>query len=113
MCNEDIETIEHILFLCDYASTIWNDFKKLTGLTVSFKSIVTGIGLTSTEILMVTLVAYVIFKQWLLESFHNYRRVKYAGFLSIIPELKAKLSIYRHFNWNEIVTFCDNIFDKL
>ena len=47
ICNRE-ESIEHLLYQCNYAQSIWNDFSRITGIAITLKSIITGYNLDNT-----------------------------------------------------------------
>ena len=68
ICNVKHD-IPHLLFFCNKAKRAWSHLKKSTGLDLTFEQILTGILLDKDTNHVVTLYAFLIYKEWLLN--HN------------------------------------------
>ena len=92
LCNVE-ETIQHLLFECTFAKAIWLDLKHKIGLDVSVKDIVLGGKLSESQNVLVTIVAYYIYKCWLLECFNNVRRHN-VNISAYLTELRYRYNSY-------------------
>ena len=72
ICNEH-EDILHLFYSCVYARRIWSEFFK-TGIHVNGYDIVLGKQTSITENLLINIIAYLLYKKWLLESFNGIPR---------------------------------------
>jgi hypothetical protein len=106
ICNTE-ETIEHLLYQCHYAQSIWRDFLRITGVNITLADIVIGNKLNLPDNFVVTLVSYLIYKNWLRESLRNVQREQLVTINVLIPDLKYRARIYNALKWNDIVSTID------
>jgi hypothetical protein len=110
ICDLD-ETVEHLLYYCEYANTIWQDFTRLTGMSVTLTDVIVGDRLCNTFNFVITLVAYLIYKKWLLESINNIPRNQANPSLQLLlPDIKYRTRIYENLKWNNIVNVLNQLF---
>ena len=98
LCNVE-ESIEHMLFHCIDARSVWEDFKNVTGIDVTLKHVITGDSLTHLDNLQITVVAYLIYKRWLLESKEIKQRLGVAKLNDFNCELRHRANLYREIGW--------------
>ena len=92
ICGVD-EDIVHLLFDCQFAKNIWHDLKYRTDIQVVAEDVIIGNNLSESHNILVTIIAYQIYKHWLLESFNGVKR-QVCTLQSFIPDLKNKYDIY-------------------
>ena len=103
ICNVN-EDILHLLFNCRYASTIWADFCLRTGITVIAEDVLFGKeDISKTDNIMINLIAYLIYKKWLLESLNNVPRQLTDNLNNFKADLVFKKSLYKYCKWYEYV----------
>ena len=93
------ETIEHILFSCQYAAAIWQSFNNLTGMRITLNDIIIGDDLIESYNFVVTLLAFLIYKKWLLESMNNVPCINIVSIDILKPDLKYRAQVYEHLQW--------------
>jgi hypothetical protein len=90
-CNEK-QTIEHLLVTCERARNVWQMFYKAYSINIELKHIVCG-----TEDIdvcnVVTLLAFILYKEWLLKSLENKCRERYFPYNVYLDELKIRQKI--------------------
>ena len=67
------QTIEHLLFSCNYVRPLWRVVQSVFDIIISFESIL-GVDNTCDYDNIVTLVSFLIYKQWLVLSLENKSR---------------------------------------
>jgi hypothetical protein len=102
ICNTE-ETIEHLLYQCHYAQSIWRDLFRLAGVSITLAEIVIGNKLNLSYNFVVTLVAYLIYKPWLRESLRNVQREHIVTINVLIPDLKYRARLNKVLKWNDVV----------
>ena len=93
ICNSK-QTIEHLLFECHRAVNLWNIFQDAYQITVNFSNIVCGFkdyDLVYNQV--VTLLSYLLYKEWLLKSVDNKARCLDFPYHFYISELKLRQQI--------------------
>ena len=93
VCGET-QNIEHLLYNCMYVKPIWKEFQSLFNVKISFATIL-GIDRNCEYDLIVTLVAYLIYKEWLLQSLENLQRKRNITYHFYIEELDLRWKIYK------------------
>lgn len=91
-CTE-VQTIEHLLFQCQYVKPIWKKVDSIFKVNLTFYKI---LGLDSNFDLnsVVTLVSFLIYKEWLLLSYKGHRRSNTLSFTYFKHEMCLRLKIY-------------------
>ena len=94
ICNSK-QTIEHLLFECHRAVNLWNLFEDAYQITMNFSNIVCGFkdyDLVFNQV--VTLLSYLLYKEWLLKSVEYKARCLDFPYRFYISELKLRQQIY-------------------
>ena len=65
-CNE---TIAHLLLECNYSAQVWTVVNRALNIEVSLKDIVLGLELKDNTNMIVSIMVYLIYKEWLTLSF--------------------------------------------
>ena len=89
------QTIEHLLFECHRAANLWKLVEDAYQITVCFSNIVCG--LRDYDLIFnhaITLLAFLLYKEWLLSSLENKRRCLDFPYHFYISELKLRDKIY-------------------
>ena len=94
MCSL-LQTIEHLLFDCHYVKPLWRVVESLCDIKVSFH-VILGVHGSSDYDNLITLVSFLIYKEWLVLSLENKSRsssivLQQAYFKE---ELSTRLKIY-------------------
>ena len=106
MCNTE-ETIEHLVFQCKYANSIWIEFRKMLDLKLELHHIVLGVQNNKRMSFLISIVAFLIYKEWLVKSMKNEERSEIPNLNVFIEDLKFKSCIYKHLGWKDITTLID------
>ena len=88
------EDIKHLLYTCDFAKGIWTEFTKVSGIDIELQDIVLGVRLDSTNTFIVSMFAYLIYKDWLIHSLNSSPRSRHASLMLMKSDLKYRSSIY-------------------
>ena len=107
ICGE-VETIEHMLFLCAYTDPVWNLFTMQTGYVVSLDDIILGVDNHDALTFAISLTAYLIYKDWLIHSLEGTDRPQQYDLRSIEIGIANRCAVYKSLKWTEIT----NILDK-
>ena len=86
------QTIEHLLFDCEHVKKIWNIVNRAFDIDVTFHYILGSCDPSHNEIL--TLVSFLIYKEWLLSSLENKKRNTYLSLPIFKYEMELRLEIY-------------------
>ena len=92
VCGE-IQSIEHLIYSCSYVKQLWHSVSTLLGSVVDFRTIIGCKRRINNEYIL-TLVSFLIYKDWLLLSLENKSRNKYINLKYIKQELNLRLDIY-------------------
>ena len=118
-CNCDVcdfpQTIEHLLFNCSYVKPIWSLVEETINDFVTFKRIL-GVDIVFKFHNFVSVIAYIIYKEWLVHSLDNRKRGRIISTLYFKYELKIRLSIYefsKSYNDNEVMCLMNNMMLKI
>ena len=93
VCREP-QTIEHLVYNCQYVNPLWNIINSAVTITVDFKHIL-GTEWPFEYNTLVAIVSYFIYKEWLLLSLHNKKRQLTLKTQFYINELRLRLNIYK------------------
>ena len=99
------QTIEHLLFSCDYVKPLWRVVQSVFDIIISFESIL-GIDNTCDYDNIVALVSFLIYKGWLVLSLENKSRRNINTLQYFRNELSTRMKIYvlsKKFTVKEIV----------
>ena len=104
LCNTcgELETIEHLLFKCVYVEKVWNPFSLLTDFTVNLSDIIIGVEFNNAMSFVISLVAYLIYKDWLQYSLNDSPRPPSIDINSLKCDLISKYAIYNQLKWTKI-----------
>ena len=86
VCNE-IETIEHLLYECEYVKHIWQKIMELLDVEITLRDIILGSNLSDKHNFIVSVVVYLIYKEWVNLSLDTKVRQKVPNLLRYINEL--------------------------
>ena len=93
MCIDRQHTIEHLLFSCSQAVHIWNIVNNTYHVNVTYKQIVCGVQDKMVRP-VVTVISYILYKEWLLASLENKTRASFPKECFIF-ELKLRQHLYK------------------
>ena len=87
------QSLEHLLFECIYVKPLWNLLENVCNVKINFK-IILGINRSFKYNSLVTIIAFLIYKEWLILSLENKKRRKNIMFSFFKKELSIRLRIY-------------------
>ena len=87
------QTTEHLLFTCRYVAPLWRKVDSVFDINVSFETIL-GVNDFCEYDNIVTLICFLIYKEWLVLSLENKSRKSNIMFLYFKNELITRLRIY-------------------
>jgi len=87
------QTIEHLLYTCIYVRNLWSIFDRIHG-KASFLKLL-GFEERKTNDRLITIVCFIIYKEWLLLSLENKRRDKNINIKYFSSEIESRITIYR------------------
>jgi len=93
VCKES-QSIEHLLYNCYYVKPLWDVIEKVFNIDVNFERIL-GIANDRKCDSLVTLISFLIYKDWLLLSLDDKCRGKLLNIDFFIQELSIRLDIYK------------------
>ena len=95
------QTIEHLLFSCHRAQHLWQLVKDTFDINVSFSSLICGFQNIDNQLSgTITLLSFLLYKEWLLPSLDNKQRSIAFPYHFYICELKLRAKIYSYGNNN-------------
>ena len=94
MSVNEQQSIEHLLFNCRYAKIIWEIVEEFCGVQLSFE-IILGIENTDENDYLLTLISFLIYKDWQLSSLCNKSRPQNPILHWYKQELNVRLNIYK------------------
>ena len=86
VCN-NIETIEHLLFECEYVKNIWLTIRGTLKRDISLHDVILGTNLTDNHNFIVSVTVYLIYKEWVNLSINNKLRSKTPNMARYVNEL--------------------------
>ena len=92
LCS-NTQSIEHLLYQCAYVKPIWNIVNNVFNINVTYDLILGKDEIIYNSIL--TIVSFLIYKQWLLQSLNNQPREKSTIIPIIKNELQLREAIYK------------------
>ena len=98
ICNVE-ETIEHLLFSCDFAKRIWNDFMQKSTLSIQYEDVVLGVSHSVKINWLISLISYSIFVMWTRENIHNVCRNRNSNLETIKHYMSYRIALYKHIGW--------------
>ncbi len=91
-------TIEHLLFNCKRSAYLWKVVKDVYHIDVTFGTIVCGLNKINSNLShTITLLSFLLYKEWLIHSLENTQRCLGFPFHLYIGELQLRDNIYK---WN-------------
>ena len=109
LCRVD-ENIEHLLFNCSFAKDIWNDLSRILDISIELQDIVLNVRYGREVRFIVSLTAYLIYKQWLLQSIEDIPRPRKGSLKLLKRDLAYRHSIYKQIKWFNVIC---NILDVI
>ena len=94
MCDS-VQTIEHLLFDCEYVRYIWDLVRLICNVNITFR-IILGLEETFEHNSFVTVISFIVYKEWLLLSLQGKRRNVRNHLLLFKQELQMRLKIYEN-----------------
>ena len=92
-----------MLYYCKYATQIWEIFNQKVGFEVQIQDIITGSGISEQVDFLISLMSYLIYKHWLLESLKDQPRLNNVKVKSLTIDLKYRASLYKNIGWESYV----------
>ena len=96
------EDVAHLLYNCNFATSIWRDYEMCTGINVILEDVVLGVKLDKTNRFVVSVRAYLIYKQWLLCSLKSVYWAKSGTLKLLNHDLGYRANIYTCLGWSGI-----------
>ena len=96
VCNQ-VQTIEHLLYSCCYVSPLWRIVNNVFGSNVNYYQIL-GLEENFEYNKIITIVCFLIYKQWLLLSLEGKSRSSTIALDWFKYELKFRVEIYQKCN---------------
>ena len=93
VCGER-QSIQHLLYDCCYVQPLWTRVNRVFSINVSYRQIL-GLDVEFDYDCIVTLVCFIIYKQWLILSLNDKGRNSIAAYASFKEELLLRSSIYQ------------------
>ncbi len=106
ICNTE-ETIEHLVFQCKYANRIWVEFENILHLNLDLHHIVLGVQNNKAMSFVISVIAFLIYKEWLVKSMKNEERSEIPNLHAFREDLKFRSYIYKHLGWKDIHTLIE------
>ena len=94
ICGHD-ESVEHLLYNCQYAVKIWNEFNTSTGLKVDLHDVILTHNDNDSNF-VICLVAYLMYKEWLMKSLDDNVRSNTPSMDNFKADLEYRRKIYDH-----------------
>jgi hypothetical protein len=105
------EDIPHMLHACIFAEKIWVEFRFVTGFDIELQDIVLGGRLNFEYSFVVSCVAYLIYKNWLIHSINGKKRENNGSLRLMRPDLKYRSAVFRHLHWHLISDIINDLVD--
>ena len=112
ICNVE-ESIEHLLYYCNYANNFWKELSNIIGWKICLKHVIYGIMGDEASTFIISLIAYLIYKEWLINSFANRCQTGYPSIDHFRSDLIYRANVYRQLKWNKICMILDKILTAL
>ena len=112
VCEID-ETIEHMLFKCKCNQQIWTNIGKILGFTVELKHVIVGVKGNNIVSFILSLIAFLIYKDWLLNSLSNKGRKENLSLCMFKQDLNYRSLVYRQLGWTDISKVIDTILIRI
>ncbi len=109
----NIETIEHMLFYCQCAKRLWEKLGEILGLAIKLDHIVFGTKISKDMSFVISLIAYLIYKDWLVASMSNKPRSKNISLSMIKPDLYFRFNVYNQLGWDKICKIMDKLLSQI
>ena len=93
VCGRE-ETIQHLLFECAYTNDIWKLVGKALSTELNSNNVILVIGLSEKDNFITSLIAYLIFKEWVHTSLDNRKREKQLSYKKYLNELTCYRNVY-------------------
>ena len=99
VCDEE-QTIAHLLFECEYLSGLWERVSQAIDYDIVCDYIMCGSfdGNCQSNNIVITLVSFLIYKDWLLHSLDNKKRPTLFNMEQFKSELQLRIKIYEKCN---------------
>ena len=113
VCGE-VQTIEHLLWNCRYVRSLWKIVESVLDIRLNFDMIL-GINNSCKESYVLTLVSFLVYKEWLLLSLENKLRNNRIVLDYYKQELLLRLKIYERsgiYSYTELYVI-ERLIDKL
>ena len=88
------QTIEHLLYDCTYVKPLWKLIEKYLGVNIGYKQIL-GLDNLFKEDAIVTIICFLIYKEWLVLSLENKKRNRHISMSYYKGELVLRTEIYK------------------
>ena len=108
VCNNQ-QSIEHLLFDCQYVKSLWQKVNSIFNVDISFQQIL-GYDSYLHVNNVITIVCFLIYKDWLLKSLVNKKRDESPNIEYFRSEIALRLKIYKSC---KIVTFKQELLTQL
>ena len=88
------QTIDHLLYNCNYVRPLWRIIERKFGISLSFEQLL-GLDPLFEYDSIVTIISFLIYKEWLLLSLENKQRKDNLNQMYFKNELKLRVEIYK------------------
>ena len=92
-CNE-IQSIEHLLFECNYVQPLWNKINEIFNVNITF-NLILGVNKLFPFNNVLTVISFLIYKEWLIDSLENKPRRNTMAIGYFKAELQLRVDIYK------------------
>ena len=94
ICSQE-EDIPHLIYECQYVQALWSSVKKIISIDIGIREIIFGDNIDCEANMLISIVVYVIYKEWLQYSYDNKTRPRVLSKPYYVNELKWFLNIYK------------------
>ena len=88
------QSIQHLLFECNYVKPLWNKVNEIFNISVSFEMLL-GVGTDKDYNVILTIMSFLIYKEWLLVSLEFKHRCSPLILTQYKAELKLRFDVYK------------------
>ena len=108
------ESVSHLIYECYYAKYIWNIVQQALNMTITHDMVIFGTDLSLSINTVLSLIAYIIYKDWLVCSLEKKCRKQFPCYTTLLNEIRFRKVIYCGCDkkkWGEICNLLDQIID--
>ena len=91
---EEVQTIKHLLFDCISVKQLWQKVEGMTQCNITYHEVICGFGENLFANYVTNITAYIVYKDWLIHSLENKKRIPQINLTYFEHELCLRLDIY-------------------